>query len=683
MLEWASTFLRKLCLRPTCAATLVIALAMVGTPPVFADAPPVPPTKPRVAKPQVLPAADLKLAKKAVQAAERRQWKTAIKHARRAKNPLPTKLVLWLYYRDRGTGATFDEISAFMASSPNWPDQEALQRNAEAAMTDEVSDQSAIAWFTEHPPASWQGHIRLAEALIRVGPKETGIGWLRYSWINDDFPRKKRRAIYRRNKQHLRQADHVARLDRLLWGGRQTDARAMLSVVPTGYKRLAEARLALMALAPTVDSRIARVPASLLDHPGLVYERARWRRRKGLDEGAQVMLRRSSGTHGPRPEKWWTERRIQVRKLLAKGHISEAFGLARGHGREPGGASYAEAEWLAGWIALRFLRDKKVALAHFRRLYGAVRYPVSRARGAYWIGRAATGLGYAKMAREWYRKAARHGTTYYGQLAYEALADRSVLSLPPEPEPTEIQRVAFNHREVVRATRVLAELDEFKFFKTIVLHMGKHAKTPVEHVLVGRLAESFGRPDLTVRAGKLATKHGIQNTILGYPLVAMPSRRPEKALLLAVARQESEFNPRAVSSAGAKGLMQLMPATAREVARSLKIPYRSKRLVTDPSYNVRLGSAYFQRLIEAYDGSYVLAIAAYNGGPTRVKRWIRRHGDPRTAEVDAIDWIELIPIAETRNYVQRVLEGVQVYRHRLADTPVTSRLSADLDRRTN
>lgn len=603
--------------------------------------------------------------KQAMQLVDRADWQAARRAAGEARNPLPAKLVDWHWMRVQGGGASFADIDGFMRANPLWPEQAILQRRAEEALNDAIPDHRVVTWFAERQPLTGYGRLRLAEALLRTGNRADGLALLRKTWIEDEFGVREMRDILRERGDLLSRDDHVARLDRMLWEGRRGGVPAMLKLVPREIALLAEARVALQSFAPDVQGRIAKVPAALRDDPGLVYDRIRWRRAKGLNEETWELLLKPWEKTGRRPDKWWLERRIQAREALERGYYTEAYRLAGAPGQPPSGADYAEAEWLAGWIALRFLKDPKAAAGHFGKLYEAVRFPISKARGAYWSARAAEERKDRTGALNWYELAARHPTTFYGQLALAALGRRPADALPAEPEPTPDQVRRFEARDLARVVRMLAAADLADWIRPFVLKLDEIADDPGERTLVGRLARDAGRLELSVRAAKQASQDGVTLVETGYPVIDTPAGGPERALLLAVSRQESEFNARAVSPAGARGMMQLMPATAKSVAKSIDIAWRADGL-HDPPYNMRLGSAYLEDLLGNYRGSYVMAIAAYNAGPGRVSRWVKDFGDPRQRDPDElIDWIELIPIAETRNYVQRVLEGVEVYRARL------------------
>ena len=623
--------------------------------------------------------ADVAIYRKALSAASRSHWQQALSIAGQARDPILQKVLRWDHYRQRGDTGSFDDIAGFMRDNPDWPDQALLQRRAEEALDDKVADDVVLAWFSQRRPRTGAAMIRLAESMMRHGMQDGGIQWLRYAWVHEHFPRKLTRSIYQTHKQHLRPEDHDRRLDHLLWAGRRGDARGMLSLVPAKQRRLAEARMALMARAAGVDAKVAAVPAELRNDPGLIYERARWRRRNGLDQGARDLLAAPLASVGPQPAKWWTERRIAAREALQDGAHDIAYRIAAQHGQVPGSIGYAEGEWLAGWIALRFLSRHEQALAHFTDLYANVRYPVSQARAAYWAGRASEALRRTEDSARWYGIAARLPNTYYGQLAHAATKPGALIELPADPAPGAEERAAFESRELVRAVRALVQVGDTRRARRFLLYLSDDARTETGHAMVAGLAVDAGLTNLSVRAAKGAMRDGHDLYERGYPVLKARPNGVEPALMHAVARQESEFDAKAVSRADARGLMQLLPSTAKQVAHGLRLKYSKARLF-DANYNVTLGSAYLGELLDRFDGSYVLAVAGYNAGPNRVKRWLRDIGTPGAGSLDPIDWIELIPISETRNYVQRVLENLQIYRARLSDAPVNIALTQDLQR---
>ncbi len=602
------------------------------------------------------------------------------------KDPLARKILTWARLSQPDPNAGFAEISDFMAANPDWPNQHALQRRAEEAITEKTPPDAVLAWFGNRNPLSGDGKARYGEALLASGLVKEGHAAIRDAWINGNFTKIRERAFYKRHRRLLSAADHRRRLDRLLWEGRYWPARRVLWKVPPDYRALSVARLFLRHGRGNVDTAIAKVPDELINDPGLIYERLRWRRRKGKYAAAREILDNPPDDL-VRPRLWWKERFLVARQALREGLITDAYRIAKEHGLDGNGAgvpAYAEAEWLAGWITLRFLEDSGVAKTHFERMYNAVKYPVSRARGAYWTGRALDAMGDTETAETWYGLAAHHPTAYYGQLAIARISPGASLELFPQPKADEDERKAFEAHELVRAVKVLGDAEGQDWLRPFILRLDELADMPGWRMLTSELAWANGRPDLSILVAKRTSRDNRTFSEAAFPEIVPPPVRGkaggpqvEVPLVLAVIRQESAFNVKARSQANAQGLMQLMPRTALKVAKRLRIPFSRRRLVTDGIYNLTLGQAYLAELLEAFKGSYVLALAAYNAGPARVRRWLRKNGDLREADVDSIDWVERIPLGETRNYVQRVLENLQVYRLRLAKTDVALRLEDD------
>ncbi|WP_162913356.1 lytic transglycosylase domain-containing protein [Rhodospirillaceae bacterium SYSU D60014] len=624
---------------------------------------------------------DMKIYRAAFEAVEAERWEEARQIAAYAENRLPAKVIRWLDLTRPDPRHSFDELSAFLDANPNWPLRATIQMKAERAMPDDLPPDEVARWFRDRPQLTASGSIQKAHAMIALGLETQAALMLRRDWVRFDMSASEERKFLALSERYLKPKDHVARLDRLLWDRERAAAKRMMKRVDSGHRALAEARLLLMSMRSGVDAAIDRVPASLVNDPGLVYERARWRRRMGRASSVIELLNAPLDLKNlPRPERLWNESENAARLALARGEISVAYSLAQNHGATEG-IAFAEAEWLAGWIALRFLSEPQVAYKHFKRLYTGVGSSVSRARGAYWTGRAVEEMGNVALARSWYRKAAENLTAYYGQLAAQRLGPDFTMRFTPPRKPTDRQLARFADRELVQVVRLLGQLDQADHTRPFLVHLTDLARTPTDHRMVAHLATELGRDDLLVTVAKAARMEEVEMVEYLYPLRLLPEHTgPEDALILAVMRQESVFAVDAVSHAGARGLMQLMPATARHVARKLKLPYDRKQLTRDPILNIKLGSAYLSQMVERFSGSYLLAIAAYNAGPSRVVEWMRVYGDPREPGIDAIDWIESIPFSETRNYVQRVLENLQVYRHRLGQPMLAFSFQEDLSR---
>ena len=618
-----------------------------------------------------------RLAEQVLKAVALGRWSRAYVLAGRGDDPVLAKVVDWIRFTTAGEPASFEEIASFIDHNPDWPEMKSLRANAEAKINAAVPIHRVIDWLGRHPPLTPNGAIWLADSYLAVGEKQRARRLVRRAWVEMNFSGRIERDFYRRYRRMLTAADHARRLDRLLWRGRTWEARRMLRRVDANERMVAVARIRLRRYRGGVDWAIRRMPPDRLNDLGFVYERLKWRRRKGRDADAIALLAGLPRTL-PHPELWWRERGTLARRALRKGNVTEAYQLAGGH-RQTAGAGFADAEWLAGWIALRFLNDAKTAARHFQRLWSKVRYPVSRARAAYWAGRAADAEGQADQARTWYVKSSRFFTTFYGQLAMGRLATRNDSPLPKAPHGDEASVNAYLGRDVVRAAELVAASQDRNHFRAFIKHLSQTAKKPAEYAAAAEIAQRAARPDIALKAAKRALRENVYLIAAGWPREPLPQNRRglEGALLLALLRQESAFDHQALSWAGARGLMQLMPATARRVARRLNLPFSRKRLLADQQYNLTLGTAYLSDVVSSFGGSYVLGLAAYNAGPSRARRWLRRHGDFRSGSIDAVDWIEMIPFDETRNYVQRVIENLQVYRaifgrRRITDTALKS-----------
>ncbi len=597
----------------------------------------------------------------AVKAATRREWSRARATVATARHPLLSKIIEWAFLREPGPHADFAARTRFLTANPLWPNANDIRRRAEDAIDRSVPVADLAAWFETHPPLSTAGKVAYAGVLASQSKTAEARALARGAWISGAFSRDEERDFLQKFGSILTAEDYWARIDRILYDEQTTAATRLLRYVDPGRAQLARARIALIAGARNTEAAIAAVPPALQNDPGLLYERIRWRREHDNEAGARQLVP-PFAAGGPRPDLWWRERQALARDALAKGEISEAYALSKHHGTTDA-LSVSEAEWLAGWIALRFLKDGEAALAHFQRVYDAVQTPPSVARGAYWTGRTTEFLGRADLAAEWYQRAATHVTTYYGQLALARLRGDGVPQLPQDPAPTAEERSAFNSSELTQALRVLMEVDAKTYQRAFAQALADNAASASDRHMTAELLSRRARVDLGVVVARQAARDKIMLVQYGYPTPAYAyPGTPEKALILAVARQESNFDVDARSSAGARGLMQLMPPTARAVAKATKQAYAEKRLTADPGYNIRLGSGYLNTLLSTFDGSYVLAAAAYNAGPNRARQWIRQFGDPRDAKIDAIDWVEQIPFSETRNYVQRVMENVMIYR---------------------
>lgn len=635
------------------------------------------------AVPPVLTAEQRELYAKAFAAADAGRWEEVRRLTAQGREAVANKVLRWLELQQPRSGVSFEDLAAFIDANPDWPMQDILMRRAEEALVDRTDDSVVMAWFALRGPTTADGAMRYAEALLRANDRPKAIATIKEAWRSGGFGAKQEAGFLKRYRQHLTSADHLGRLDKMIWDGRYDEARRVMKLVDANTRALADARIRLANMSGGIDGAMKRVPESLQSDPGLIFERMRWRRRKNQVDGALELMRHPPKNLG-RPDIWWPEREYLARKAVSAGKMSEAYKIVRDH-QLTGGAGLAEAEFLSGWIALRYQKDARTALGHFTKLEESARFPVTRARGAYWAGRAAEAAGDRKAAQGWYEKAAQIPVTFYGQLAADKLDASTRPAWPKTPTVTPAERRAFEQSELTRVARLMHELGEDEKVKPFILRQIAVAKTPSQHALAAEFGLAIDRPDLAVSAAKRSSQAaGVMLTEYGWPTTEkVNGDQPERALIHATIRQESAFETQAVSRAGARGMMQLMPATAKAVAKSLGMPHTDSRLLNDPGYNIQIGRTYLGRLIDEFGGSYVLALAAYNAGPGRARAWMRDNGDPRKPHVDVVDWIELISFEETRNYVQRVIENLQVYRRVLGDGQRAQGIESDLRRGAN
>jgi soluble lytic murein transglycosylase len=628
---------------------------------------------------------DRALYKRAFEAAGRKDWTNAQALAIQGHDPTARRIIQWRYLLDPDSGAGFAEISGFIKNNPNWPLQGVLQSRAEQAIADDMAPQAVIQWFDGRAPNTGIGKIRLGHAMIATGRATAGAALIRSAWSTNSLQSDQEAYVIRNHGDLLTPDLEAERLDSLLWHDDESGAKRELPRAPDDAKDVAKVRLALRHNPKTGIRLAAQLPARLSSRPGLMFDLAKaYRGRDETEKAANILLRVAALENKKWPGKMWGELNLTARQAVGEGKYRTAYRLVSDTGLTDGSA-FADAEFFAGWIALHFLNDPKSALAHFQKLEAGVSRPISKSRAYFWEGRAAEAGGDAAMAALYYQKGAAYPDTYYGQLALTHISPTPVLHLPDASVPPAVARAQIEDTEMTRAIRVLADLGEehlLRLFANAYVGPEPDAKS------ASRLAQSMtdlGYPEVAVRAAKQAGYGGVLLLNYLFPVVDVPAYKgegaaPETPLVLALIRQETEFDPNAVSGAGALGIMQMMPATAKKMARIAGIPYDQHSLLYDTAYNMQLGMGELQHQLDNWGGSYILAIAAYNAGPTNVRRWVKQFGDPRTPGIDPVDWIESIPFGETRNYVQRVIENIQVYRNRLAGADQPSRILADIYR---
>ncbi|MEL0437353.1 lytic transglycosylase domain-containing protein [Phycobacter sp. K97] len=586
------------------------------------------------------------------------------------------------WHRLRAGEGTSRDVMSFLARRPDWPGLSYLRQQQEENLA-KAPHPVTISFYSNHSPETAEGALSLARALIRAGRRNAGEAEIIRSWQTMPMTDETQTAFLT-DFGALIKPHHTARLDRLLWDHHLVSARRMLDLVPDGPRRLAEARIALQERTAGVDARIAAVPDSLQDDAGLAYDRFDWRDQKGRREDAiQMLIERSvSAEKLGRPEDWLRRRRDLARQDMRDGNNERAYQLAAYHFSTPEvGYGYSDCEWLAGYIALRKLNDPALAAQHFERFLASVETPISVGRGGYWLGRAYAALGQVEKAHAAYSKGAAYQTSFYGILAAEALGRPFDPELATPPALPDWRSAAFLNSSVTEASLQLLRAGELSLGERFLTHLAE--SLPKEQAFqLGQMAVEMDQPHLAVMIGKRAAQYGIELKGAYYPLHPVAEQKLPMApeMTLAIARRESEFDPGVISHAGARGLMQVMPATAKLVAGELGIldDHKTARLTAEWDYNAVLGAQYLARLAEEFGGNVVMMAAGYNAGPRRPIAWIERYGDPRDGTPDIIDWIEHIPFNETRNYVMRVTESLPVYRARLGKAPLPIPFSREL-----
>ncbi|HEY2247896.1 MAG TPA: transglycosylase SLT domain-containing protein [Bradyrhizobium sp.] len=596
-------------------------------------------------------------------------------------DPVARKLAEWLILRSDNNNATVERYRAFLSANPSWPSQTFLRRRLEASLWDDKRDDAVVwSWFENESPISAKGRLALAKAMLARGDRANAERLVREAFRNDPMSEDTETSALDLFGPFVTGGDQKARMD-LFSYTTENEAAAMRAArrLGSGYVALAKARNASVHKAANTKALLDAVPHELRNDAGYLFAKIQeLRRAEKYPDAAQLML---SAPRDPARlynlDEWWVERRLLARKMIDSSEFKTAYLIARDAALPSRDIYKTEQEFTAGWVALRFLNDPATAAQHFARIGVGSVNPTTLARAGYWKGRAAEAMGRSQEARAHYTSAAGQSTSYYGQLARAKLG-LPQLGLNEPPRARGVERL-----EVVRAAQLLFDLDERDIAIPIFADMGENGDVDVITGL-GELTARFGYARGMILVGKAALNRGMPFDFYAYPVMGIPSYSPigpdvEKSVVFAIARQESQFNQGDVSPAQAYGLMQVTPDAGRYVCKRAGVPFDLRRLKTDSAYNAALGAAELGGLLEDFRGSYIMTFAAYNAGRGSLKKWIDRYGDPRDPKVDAVDWVELIPFSETRNYVQRIMENLQVYRARFGGG-TRLQIEADLHR---
>lgn len=609
--------------------------------------------------------------------------------ARRSADAAAVNLVELLYLRDRPNEAGYQRIMAYLDAAPNWPLTEGLLKRAERSLyVNNGPRELVLGHFRKRPPTTAQGSLAYARALLAVGDSNAARGYVRNAYYNPDIPPELEKQIVTEFDKLLTGEDHQHRMWRLVYANESNAAMRASKRLPEDYQKAAAVAQELLRFKAGADKQYAKLPPGMRERLGMKYALARFHRKKSDYAEARAILASVPGdaTVMGDPEAWWAERRILARLSVGKNSrdaIQIGYQIAKAHGLSRGWKA-AEGEFLAGWIALRYLNDPALGLKHFERLGEIAESGTDKARAGYWMGRALEAMGQEEKAQTYYSEASRHTTVYYGQLAREKIGLGTVPEVIPSGVASDAARAAVNNDEVVRAFRILADLGHKNELPMFLESFASRFKSVDQMNAVAGIVWAEGGDYMALRLAKASAAKYIDIDWWSYPARALPEWKKigkpvEVPLVYALARQESEFHPTAGSIVGAQGLMQIMPATAKLLTKQYGINYQDGILTDDPAFNVMLGAGHLGDLVSNHRGSYVLALVSYNAGPRRSREWIAEYGDLRTGEIDPVDWVESIPFPETRQYVQKVLQNLHVYRSRLAFETVQP-MTADLAR---
>jgi soluble lytic murein transglycosylase len=612
---------------------------------------------------------DLAAVKNAIDLARKTKTGEATVIEKTIGDPAAQKLVEWFILRHPDADARFGRYAAFIADNPNWPGMGLMRRRAEARLWQERSDATTVRSFTSDQPKSTKGRLALARALLAEGDRDGAGRWVREVWRSEELSERSETEAFEMFRDLLTREDHRARMDKRIGAKDFSGAKRAAQRLGSDELSIVKACVAAMANETKALDRLDAVETAARQDLGYTLCRIHWMlRHDRIEDAARLTLAATPETEALQDtDEWWRERRVLARKLLDLGKFQTAYEVVR-DAALPASENYrADFHFMAGWIALRYLNDPATARAHFAHVDDGSANPIVLARASYWRGRAAEATGDNDAMRAGYEAAAHHTTAYYGQLARTKLGlERLELRAPLLADPASGPALS---DEIVRAADMLYAVGERDVVVSFVVDLAEQCSDVATLAALGELTGRRNDARGMLEIGKTALARGLAVDHYAFPTIGIPQHSPigpeiERSIIYSVARTESAFDQRDKSAANAVGLMQVTPEAGRDTAKRFGVAYDWDRMVSDPVYNTQMGAAELSALLNEYGGSHIMTFAGYNAGRGRVREWVKQHGDPRDPNVDAIDWVERIPFAETRNYVQRVMENLQVYRVR-------------------
>ncbi len=587
-------------------------------------------------------------------AVKKQQWQVAKSIAYDYQNPYLIKYLEWLDITRPGSKHNFEFLKSFLEKNPNWPKNNDIKKKIESSIDKTTSTKKIINWFDNNKPLTVKGSIDFLEAKLKLGIENDKIKNIRNIWVNKNLTLSQQKYFIKKYSKFWTTKDNWERFDRLMWEGKTLSAKRTLMRIKGDYRKLGEARLALSRRTGNVSQLISNVPKYLLNDSGLIYERMRWRRKAKLNTAEDFLFNPPENIKNYR--NWWINTRVVVRRLINKKKYKKSYKILSNHNIPLNSISGSEAEWLAGWVALIFLDKKVEAYSHFEKMYNNVQHPLNKAKALYWMDRSSDNVKKTKVQTKEFFK---NPYSFYGQnsiLKNENLTFNQNASKIKKPTCC---------KELFEVIKILQDAGELRRVYPFLEQAYKDSQTREEKNYILYLSSKMENKNFMVRLSKI---DNFKSFDFSFPtlekLIPYQFQSPkELALIHAIILQESAFKVNAYSHAGARGLMQLMPYTAKVVAKNIKVKYYKKALTKNPNYNILLGSTYIKQLLERFENSLPLALAGYNAGPGRVKIWIKRYGDPRKNQISYENWIESIPIYETRNYIKKVMSNFRVYKH--------------------
>ncbi len=610
-----------------------------------------------------LNAKQLKILNKAISAIKKDNFTEAEKYATKIDNKIAQKYITWKILINR-KHSKFVDLANFIKQNPHWPQLHIMQKQIEAMNDDGIPENELKNWYIKYPPTSPEGKYDTALFALKEGKESVAKEIILNIWKDDAINSDLQKNILKKFRKYIDSKNSFARADKMLWHGQITQATRIESLLTDSDRKLIEARIDLQKGRNSANQSLKKLSKSQQSNEGLKFDRAVWRRKHKFHKDAIDMLAEQP-SNSIYPELWWRERNYYARESLQDKKFKDAYKIASKHGMSLFGPEYMEAEWLSGWIALEKLKNNNDAVKHFARIVGKAKTSISSARGYYWYGIALEKSGNTTEATKMLQLAAKYPNTFYGQLAATKITPSRDFTLPPAITVTKDTYNKVRHSELTSVIQMLMAEDMTKEATLFATKLSMLANNDAEKIAtIDVLMKHIKSPMLAVTISRKFNKEkSLIDIYNSYPTLSLPQGiEIEKAMVMAIVRQESNFDTNAVSHAGARGLMQLMPATARRMAKDLKKPFNTDMLNDNPTYNVTIGSHYFAKILGELDNNYIMSIASYNAGYYRVKQWIKDYGDPRKGEINILDWVESIPFSETRNYVQRVSENLQLYR---------------------